>query len=95
MVVSGSRALALGALDGNSKSISVLPGRRDQASARRGGLSQEELAFAAETHPTEISHLESGRRNSSWGTVARVAGSLGVRVSDIALLAEKLKTGGA
>jgi transcriptional regulator with XRE-family HTH domain len=52
------------------------------------GISQEDLAHAADTHPTWISHLESGRNNPSWGTVRRIAAALEVSVSDLARLAE-------
>jgi transcriptional regulator with XRE-family HTH domain len=54
------------------------------------GLSQEELGLRAEIHPTWISHLESGRNNPAWGSVRRIAAALGVRLSELAALAEEL-----
>jgi len=53
-------------------------------------LSQEELGHRAEIHPTWISHIESGRTNPAWGTVRRIAAVLGVRLSEVVLLAESL-----
>lgn len=52
-------------------------------------LTQRELAQAADTNETWISHIESGRTNPAWGTVARIAGALGVSVSDLARRAER------
>jgi transcriptional regulator with XRE-family HTH domain len=54
------------------------------------GLSQEEIGLRAEIHPTWISHLESGRNNPAWGSVRRIAAALGVRLSELAALAEEL-----
>jgi transcriptional regulator with XRE-family HTH domain len=53
------------------------------------GMSQEELGHAAEIHPTWISHIESGRNNPAWGSVKRIAAALGVKVSEVAMLAEQ------
>jgi transcriptional regulator with XRE-family HTH domain len=54
------------------------------------GLSQEEVGLRAEIHPTWISHIESGRNNPAWGSVRRIAAALGVRLSELAALAEEL-----
>jgi transcriptional regulator with XRE-family HTH domain len=54
------------------------------------GLSQEELGLRAGIHPTWISHLESGRNNPAWGSVRRLAAALGVKLSELAALAEEL-----
>jgi transcriptional regulator with XRE-family HTH domain len=54
------------------------------------GLSQEEIGLRAEIHPTWISHIESGRNNPAWGSVRRIAAALGVRLSELAALAEEL-----
>jgi len=56
------------------------------------GLSQEEVASGADLHATWLSHIEGGS-NPAWGTVRRIASSLGVEVSEFALLAEKIETG--
>ena len=53
-------------------------------------LSQEQLADSADIHPTWISHIESGRNNPAWGTVRRISQALGVPLSELAALAEKL-----
>lgn len=53
------------------------------------GLSQEQLADGADLHPTWISHIERGS-NPAWGTVRRIASSLGIGVSELARLAEEL-----
>jgi transcriptional regulator with XRE-family HTH domain len=54
------------------------------------GLSQEEIGLRAEIHPTWISHIESGRNNPAWGSVRRIAAALGVKLSELAALAEAL-----
>ena len=57
-------------------------------------LTQRQLADAADVNETWISHIEAGRTNPAWGTVARVASALNVTVSELAARAEKL-TGGS
>lgn len=57
------------------------------------GLTQRQLADAADINPTWVSHIESGRTNPAWGTVARLAGALGVPVSELSLRAERLAEG--
>jgi transcriptional regulator with XRE-family HTH domain len=54
-------------------------------------LSQETLGNRAEIHATWISHIESGRINPTWGNVRRIARGLGVKLRDLAELAEKLE----
>ena len=51
-------------------------------------LTQRQLADAADVNETWISHIEAGRTNPAWGTVARIATALSVRVSELAQLAE-------
>ena len=53
------------------------------------GLSQEEVAHDADLHPTWLSRIEAGR-NPAWGTVRRISTALGVEVSELAELAEKI-----
>lgn len=60
-----------------------------QARAGRG-LSQEAVALDADMEPSWLSHIESGRRNPSWGTVQRIAAALGVKVSELAIAAERI-----
>lgn len=57
----------------------------------RADLTQEELALEIDMSASEISHLESGRRNPTLGTLQRLAGGLGVRCSQIIALAEELE----
>lgn len=52
------------------------------------GLSQEAVALKADVHQTWLSRLECGTLNPAWGMVGRVAGALGVEVSDVAKAAE-------
>jgi XRE family transcriptional regulator, regulator of sulfur utilization len=54
------------------------------------GLTQKELADAADVNATAISHIERGRTNPAWGTVKRIAVALDVRVSEVAARAEQL-----
>jgi transcriptional regulator with XRE-family HTH domain len=58
------------------------------------GLSQEEVASGADLHATWLSHIEGGS-NPAWGTVRRIASSLGIEVSELAQLAEKIEAGGS
>lgn len=57
----------------------------------RADLTQEELALELDMSPSEISHLESGRRNPTLGTLQRLARGLGVRCSQVVALAEELE----
>jgi transcriptional regulator with XRE-family HTH domain len=63
-----------------------------QARSERG-LSEEAVALDADMEPSWLSHIERGRRNPSWGTVQRIAAAIGVRVSDLALSAERIEDG--
>jgi transcriptional regulator with XRE-family HTH domain len=47
------------------------------------GLSQEELAFRADVHRTQISLMEGGERLPRLETLIRVAGALGVTANDL------------
>jgi transcriptional regulator with XRE-family HTH domain len=54
----------------------------------RAKLTQEELAHLSGIHPTEISRIETGKRNPKWGTMNRLAKGLGVSCSQMVALAE-------
>jgi transcriptional regulator with XRE-family HTH domain len=56
----------------------------------RRALSQEELAHASGLHPTYISGIERGLRNPTWRSLARLCEALGVKISELARLAENL-----
>jgi transcriptional regulator with XRE-family HTH domain len=53
-------------------------GRNLRRIRKERGLSQEELAFRAEVHRTEVSLLERGKRDPGVNTTLRLAGALGV-----------------
>ncbi|MFL5897108.1 MAG: helix-turn-helix domain-containing protein [Solirubrobacterales bacterium] len=57
----------------------------------QAGLTQEQLALEVGVKPSEISHLESGRRNPKLGTLQRLAEVLEVRCSYMLWLAEELE----
>jgi transcriptional regulator with XRE-family HTH domain len=63
------------------------PSRRFAANMRRPrqavGLSQEELAFRAAIHRTQISLLENGHRMPRVLTLVCLAGALGVTPNDL------------
>lgn len=52
-------------------------------------MTQEQVAHAANVHPTWVSRLESGGLNPSWGMIGRVAEALGVTLSELAKAAER------
>ena len=47
---------------------------------RAKGLSQEELAHRADIHPTYLSGVERGKRNSTAGVLQRIAEALGTDI---------------
>jgi transcriptional regulator with XRE-family HTH domain len=53
------------------------------AARKKAGLSQEELAFRAALHRTEIGLLERGARVPRIDTLAKLAGALGVRSEEL------------
>ncbi|UJA21641.1 helix-turn-helix transcriptional regulator [Thermoleophilia bacterium SCSIO 60948] len=65
-------------------------GRAVRALRLERGLTQRELARAADLNVTWLSHIEAGRPNPAWGTVARIAAALDVPVSELALRAERI-----
>lgn len=54
------------------------------------GLTQRQLGQAADINETWVSHIEAGRTNPAWGTVARLASALGVSITEIAQRAERI-----
>jgi transcriptional regulator with XRE-family HTH domain len=64
------------------RAVKQLPARR--------GLSQEDLAHASGLHPTYISGIERGLRNPTWRSLSRLCEALGVKLSELAALAESL-----
>jgi transcriptional regulator with XRE-family HTH domain len=55
---------------------------------RQAGLTQAEVARRAALEPAWLSRIESGTANPSWGTVRRICDALGVRLADVAALAD-------
>jgi transcriptional regulator with XRE-family HTH domain len=51
-------------------------------------LNQKTLAERLELDPSQMSRLEQGELNPSWGTVKRIAVALEVTLPDLAALAE-------
>ncbi len=47
------------------------------------GISQEDLAFAAEIHRTQVSFIEGGHRMPRLDTLVKLAGALGVTANDL------------
>jgi DNA-binding XRE family transcriptional regulator len=56
-------------------------------------LTIESLASTAGIHWTYLTGIERGRRNPSWKVIVSIAGSLDVKVSELAWLAETLAEG--
>lgn len=56
-------------------------------------LSQEDLAKLAGYNETYVPQLEGGLRNPSWASVERIAGALGVKISELASVAEQIAEG--
>jgi transcriptional regulator with XRE-family HTH domain len=50
---------------------------------------QEDLAAAAGITPATLSLIERGQANPTWDTARRIAGALGVSISELAKLSEK------
>jgi transcriptional regulator with XRE-family HTH domain len=53
-------------------------GRNVAALRKKAGFSQEELAFRADVHRTEVSLIERGKRDPRLGTLVKLARALGV-----------------
>lgn len=58
-------------------------GRRVRSLRERKGLSQEQLAEAADLHWTYVSGIERGKRNPGLNTLGRLARALGVTPSKL------------
>jgi len=57
-------------------------------------MTQEDLGDASKLHATEISHLESGRRNPKFDTYKKVAKGLGIPRWKLMLTAELFELSG-
>jgi transcriptional regulator with XRE-family HTH domain len=56
----------------------------------KAGMSQEELADAADTDLTQVGGIERGVRNPSYTTLLRLARALRTRVGKLATLADEI-----
>jgi len=57
-------------------------------------MTQEKLASKAELTGRSLSAIETGKANPTWATVSDIATALGVSVSMLAKMAEKLESEG-
>jgi transcriptional regulator with XRE-family HTH domain len=58
-------------------------GRNLRRIRKERGFSQEELAFRAEVHRTEVSLLERGKRDPGVNMTLRLAGALGIHPGEL------------
>ena len=70
-----------------SRKVQPVVADRFAANTRRlreaAGLSQEELAFRADVHRTQISLIEGGHRSPRLYTLIKLAGALGASTDDL------------
>jgi transcriptional regulator with XRE-family HTH domain len=65
-----------------------------RAARAEAGLTQAQLARAANLNKTWISHIESGRVNPAYGTLRRIASALHVHLSALIARGEELEEHG-
>jgi transcriptional regulator with XRE-family HTH domain len=58
------------------------------------GISSEQLALAADVHPTHLNRAENHGRNLTWKKLSSLAKVLDVPVSTVALRAEEMAKSG-
>jgi transcriptional regulator with XRE-family HTH domain len=58
------------------------------------GLEQADVAKRANLAISQLSRLEHGEINPSWGTVRRIAGALGLPMSELVARAEQIERDG-
>lgn len=73
---------------GDVKAKRVL-GREIARVRRRVGLSQEELAFQADVHPTYVSQLERGLKSPTVNVLLRLARAMKASASKLVAVAER------
>jgi transcriptional regulator with XRE-family HTH domain len=64
-------------------------GRAVRRLRKTGDLNIEDLALAADMHPTYLSGIERGRRNPTWRKLCGLADALEISVADLAAQAEE------
>jgi transcriptional regulator with XRE-family HTH domain len=55
------------------------------------GLGQDDVAEKADLAISQLSRLEHGQINPSWGTIRRVAAALGLPMSELVARAEQIE----
>lgn len=73
---------------GDAKGNRVL-GREIAKVRKRVGMSQEELAFQAEVHPTYVSQLERGLKSPTVNVLLRLARALKASASRLIAVVER------
>jgi transcriptional regulator with XRE-family HTH domain len=68
---------------GDANEVQRSLGRRIRDLRSRHGWSQEQFAGLCGLHRTYMGHVERGEKNVSLSTVLKVAGALGVRLSEL------------
>jgi transcriptional regulator with XRE-family HTH domain len=58
------------------------------------GLEQDDVAEKADLASSQLSRLEHGHINPSWGTIRRVAAALGLPMSELVARAEQIEQDG-
>jgi transcriptional regulator with XRE-family HTH domain len=58
---------------------------------QRQNLTQEQVAVQGGWHPSEISSIESGRRNPTYGALVRISQGLGLSLSEVIARAEAIE----
>ncbi len=67
----------------NKKKILVIFGNRVKEERLKNSLSQEELAAKAGVHRTYIGMIERGEKNITLGNIEKIAGALGLTISEL------------
>ena len=72
-------------MGGNSRrgDVQRALGKNLRQAREREGLTQEAVAERSGVHPTEVSRIESGKRDPRIATVEALAEAVGVSVSDL------------
>jgi transcriptional regulator with XRE-family HTH domain len=58
------------------------------------GLDQANIAGKADVALSQLSRLEHGKMNPTWGTIRRIAGALGLPMSELIARAERIEQSG-
>lgn len=78
-------------MEANSKSLQPFVGAIVRTLRHSHEWSQEDLAFAAKVNASEISILETAKRDTRLSTLEKVSRGLGINCSQLLWLAEMLR----